>query len=53
MFNCSMTVRPDDWTGLLLLRTLHRCRMFAHPWLSIKDQKQLITGRFNQVGLGQ
>jgi hypothetical protein len=43
-------VRQDDWTGLLLLRILHECRMFAHPKLDIKDQKQLITGLFDQVG---
>lgn len=42
-------VREDDWSGTVLLRVLHECRMFAHPRLTPKIQRELIMGLFNQV----
>ena len=42
-------VRPDDWSGKLLLGVLHRCRMFAHPKFSDKIQRDLIMELFDQV----
>ena len=42
-------VRPDDWSGRLLLNTLHNCRMFSHPKFSDKVQRELIMGLFDQV----
>ena len=42
-------VRPDDWTGELLLRTLHDFRMFAHPSFDAKAQRSLIMDLFDQV----
>ena len=54
IFNYTMVlrmVRPDDWTGVLLLRTLHECRMFSHPKFSAKAQKELIMTMFDQVEL--
>ena len=52
VFNYAMTlmmIRPDDWTGLLLLRTLHECRYFCHPQFDAKTQKELIMAFFDQV----
>ena len=42
-------VRPDDWSGKLLLGVLHRCRMFAHPRFSDKVQRDMIMELFDQV----
>lgn len=42
-------VRPDDWTGRLLLNTLHNCRMFSHPKFSDKMQRDLVMDMFDQV----
>ena len=42
-------VRPDDWSGELLLRTLHDCRMFDHPKFNTKQQKDIIMDMFDQV----
>jgi hypothetical protein len=42
-------VRPEDWTGVLLQRTLHECRMFAHPRFSAVQQRDLIMEYFDQV----
>ena len=42
-------VRPDDWTGELMLRTLHDCRMFGHSSFSQKQQKDMIMDFFDQV----
>ena len=42
-------VRPDDWSGRLLLNTLHNCRMFSHPKFSDKVQRELIMSLFDQV----
>ena len=42
-------VRPDDWSGRLLLTTLHNCRMFSHPKFSDKIQRELIMDFFDQV----
>ena len=53
IFNYAMAlsrVRPDDWTGILLLRTLHECRMFSHPRFTAKVQRELIMTMFDQVG---
>ena len=53
IFNYTMAlrmVRPEDWTGILLLRTLHECRMFNHPRFSAKVQRELIMTMFDQVG---
>ena len=52
IFNYAMVlqcVRPNDWTGLLLLKTLHECRMFNHPKFSAKVQRGLIMDLFDQV----
>ena len=52
VFNYAMSlmmIRPDDWTGLLLLRTLHECRYFCHPQFDAKMQKELIMAFFDQV----
>ena len=42
-------VRPEDWSGRLLLKTLHECRMFSHPKFSDKVQRELIMDFFDQV----
>ena len=42
-------VRPEDWTGELLQRTLHECRMFAHAKFSAVQQRDLIMELFDQV----
>lgn len=52
VFNYAMSlmmIRPDDWTGLLLLRTLHECRYFCHPQFDAKTQRELIMAFFDQV----
>ena len=43
-------VRPDDWTGTILLRTLHHAKMFSNEKFSAKTQKDLIMDFFGQVG---
>ena len=42
-------VRPDDWSGRLLINVLHGCRMFSHPKFSDKVQRDLIMDFFDQV----
>ena len=42
-------VRPDDWTGELMLRTVHDCRMFAHPSFDTKQQRSILMDFFDQV----
>lgn len=42
-------IRPDDYSGRLLLTTLHQCRYFAHPLINSKGQRELIMGLFDQV----
>ena len=52
IFNYAMAlrmVRPEDGSGLLLLRTLHECRMFNHPKFSPRAQRELIMAFFDQV----
>ena len=44
-----MMIRPDDWTGILVLRTLHECRYFCHPQFDARTQKELIMAFFDQV----
>ena len=43
------SVRPEDWTADLLLKTIHDCRNFAVPSFSGKQQKDIIMDLFNQV----
>ena len=42
-------VRPDDWSGRLLIHVLHVCRMFSHPKFSDRVQKDIIMDFFDQV----
>ena len=42
-------VHEDDWTGQLLLKTLHECRMFAHPKFGTSEQRQMIMDLFDKV----
>ena len=42
-------LRPDDWTGDLMQRILHECRVFAHPTFNLATQKELIMTFFDQV----
>ena len=42
-------VRPDDWSGRLLLNVLHNCRMFSHQKFTDKVQRELIMDFFDQV----
>lgn len=42
-------IRPEDYSGRLLLTTLHQCRMFAHPLINAKGQRELIMSLFDQV----
>ena len=46
---CLRMVREDDWSGQLMLKTLHECRMFAHPKFGSKEQKELIMTFFDKV----
>ena len=53
IFNYAMAlrmIRPEDDSGILLLRTLHECRMFNHPKFGVKVQRELIMALFDQVG---
>jgi hypothetical protein len=45
-------VRPDDYSGLVLLRNLHFCRFFAHPSISPKEQREMLLETFDQVRSG-
>ena len=42
-------VRPEDYSGRLLLNVIHACRMFSHPKFSDKMQRDLIMDFFDQV----
>ena len=42
-------VRPEDWSGRLLLNVLHCCRMFSHPKFNDKSQREMIMDFFDQV----
>ena len=44
-------VRPEDYSGRLLLTTLHQCRFFAHPLINAKGQRELVMSLFDQVQL--
>lgn len=46
---CLRMVHEDDWSGQLLLKTLHECRMFAHPKFSTREQRQMIMDLFDKV----
>lgn len=46
---CLRMVREDDWSGQLILKTLHECRMFAHPKFDSREQKTLIMTFFDKV----
>jgi hypothetical protein len=45
-------VRPDDWTGAVLLQTLHQVEMFSHEKFSTKTQKDFVMDFFGQVAMG-
>ena len=46
---CLRMVPEDDWSGQLILKTLHECRMFAHPKFDSREQKTHIMTFFDKV----